>query len=177
MDKRWFRGSRRGESARRISKRRIIHPPQARVSGHRCRTDTQSRFCEKIIARSTLHNMSTAPAETQSPVGPRKRRWKRIVIRVALVLFVLWLGFVGFMWHTMRQPPEKFGAVMMHMPIPAVFLAAPFETMWLRARAGDLHPGDIAPEFNLQTLDKTSRVALSSLNARGPVVLVFGSYT
>ena len=49
--------------------------------------------------------------------------------------------------------------------------------MWLRARAGSLHPGDVAPEFNLLTLDKTSRVALSSLNARGPVVLVFGSYT
>jgi len=81
------------------------------------------------------------------------------------------------MWHTMKQPPEKFGAVMSHMPIPAVFLAAPFETMWVRARAGELHAGDVAPEFNLQTLDKTSRVALSSLNVHGPVVLVFGSYT
>ena len=81
------------------------------------------------------------------------------------------------MWHTMKQPPEQFAAVMSHMPVPAVFLAAPFETMWVRARAGELHPGDVAPEFNLQTLDKTARVALSSLNARGPVVLVFGSYT
>ena len=82
-----------------------------------------------------------------------------------------------FMWRTMKQPPEKFAIVMSHMPIPAVFLAAPFETMWVRARAGGLHSGDAAPEFNLQTLDKTSRVALSSLNAKGPVVLVFGSYT
>ena len=110
-------------------------------------------------------------------IPPRKRRWKPILLKIGAVLFVLWLGFVAFMWHTMRQPPEKFGAVMMHMPIPAVFLAAPFETMWLRARAGDLRPGDAAPDFNLQTLDKTSRVALSSLNAHGPVVLVFGSYT
>ncbi len=92
-------------------------------------------------------------------------------------MFVLWLGFAAFMWRAMRQPPEKFGAVMSHMPVPAVFLLAPFETMWVRARAGDLHPGDVAPEFNLPTLDKTSRVALSSLRARGPVVLVFGSYT
>jgi hypothetical protein len=100
-----------------------------------------------------------------------------MLLKTAAVIFVLWLGFVAFMWHTMKQPPEKFGAVMMHMPIPAVFFAAPFETMWLRARAGELHPGDVAPEFNLQTLDKTSRVALSSLNTHGPVVLVFGSYT
>jgi len=100
-----------------------------------------------------------------------------IVLRFALVVFVLWLGFVAFMWHTMKQSPEEFGRVMMHMPIPAVFLAAPFETMWVRARAGTLQPGDTAPDFNLQTLDKTSHVSLSSLVAKGPVVLVFGSYT
>ena len=121
----------------------------------------------------------SAPAipQTEAPKPSRTRRWKALVLRVGLVLFVLWLAFVGFMWHTMKQPPEKFGQVMMHMPVPAVFLAAPFETMWVRARAGDLKPGDMAPEFNLQTLDKTSYVALSSLLAKGPVVLVFGSYT
>jgi hypothetical protein len=129
------------------------------------------------MAVGSRPDMSTNPAPVQSPAPSRKRRWKPILLKTALVLFVLWLAFVAFMWHTMKQPPEKFGAVMMHMPIPAVFLAAPFETMWLRARAGELRPGDLAPEFNLQTLDKTSRVALSSLLAKGPVVLVFGSYT
>jgi hypothetical protein len=122
--------------------------------------------------------MSSVPvAQVPAPAPPKKGRWKTLLLKTALVLFILWLGFVAFMWRTMRQPPEKFAAVMSHMPVPAVFLAAPFETMWVRARAGDLRPGDLAPEFNLQTLDKTSRVALSSLNARGPVVLVFGSYT
>ena len=121
--------------------------------------------------------MATTPVPTKPAFSARMRRWKPIVLRVVVVLFVLWLGFVAFMWHTMRQSPERFGRVMMHMPIPAVFLAAPFETMWLRARAGELKPGDAAPEFNLQTLDKTSRIALSSLVAKGPVVLVFGSYT
>ncbi len=120
--------------------------------------------------------MSTAPT-SEFPKSKPKSRWKAVVLRLAVVVFVLWLGFVGFMWHTMRQPPEKFGAVMAHMPVPAVFLAAPFETMWVRARVGDLQIGERAPEFNLLTLDKSSRVALSSLNARGPVVLVFGSYT
>lgn len=100
-----------------------------------------------------------------------------MLFRTAVVIFVLWLGFVAFMWHTMKQPPDQFGAVMKHMPVPAVFLMAPFETMWLRARAGGLHPGDVAPDFNLATLDKTAHVSLSSLNAKGPVVLVFGSYT
>jgi hypothetical protein len=122
--------------------------------------------------------MSSVPlSKPSSPVPSRKRRWKPILLKVGLVLFILWLGFVAFMWRTMKQPPEKFATVMSHMPIPAVFLAAPFETMWTRARAGELRPGDVAPEFDLQTLDKTSRVALNSLSARGPVVLVFGSYT
>ena len=133
---------------------------------------------EKIAAVPRMPDMSTVPpTQIQAPVPAQKQRWKPILLRVGLVLFILWLGFVAFMWQTMKQPPEKFAAVMSHMPVPAVFLAAPFETMWVRARAGELRPGDVAPEFNLQTLDKTSRVALSSLNARGPVVLVFGSYT
>lgn len=122
--------------------------------------------------------MSSVPiSHPSASVLPKKGRWKPILLRGTLVLFILWLGFVVFMWRTMKQPPEKFATVMSHMPVPAVFLAAPFETMWVRARAGELHAGDVAPEFNLQTLDKTSRVALSSLNAKGPVVLVFGSYT
>jgi len=122
---------------------------------------------------------SPVTSQTQVTVSaaPGKRRWKAFLLPTAAVLFVLWLGFVGFMWRTMKQPPEQFGTVMMHMPVPAVFLAAPFETMWVRARAGNLTPGDPAPEFNLQTLDKTSYVSLSSLVAKGPVVLVFGSYT
>src|SRR5438876_7550104 len=110
--------------------------------------------------------MSTNPVQIQTSSPTKRRRWKPILLKAALVLFVLWLGFVAYMWHIMKQPPEQFGKAMMHMPIPAVFLTAPFETMWLRARAGALRPGDVAPEFNLQTLDKTSRVALSSLNAR-----------
>lgn len=108
---------------------------------------------------------------------PPKRSWKTILLRIITVLVIVWLGFVGVMWWAMHQSPETFGRVMSHMPVPAVFLVAPFETMWTSARAGVLHPGDTAPEFSLQTLDKTSRVALSSLLARGPVVLVFGSYT
>lgn len=141
--------------------------------------DTRDRLCEKITTRSSSElDMSTVPPAQVHALGPpKKRRWKPLLLRTAFVLFIFWLGFVAFMWRTMKLPPEKFGAVMSHMPIPAVFLAAPFETMWVRARAGQLHPGDVAPEFNLQTLDKTSRVVLSSLNAHGPVVLVFGSYT
>jgi peroxiredoxin len=53
----------------------------------------------------------------------------------------------------------------------------PFETLWSRARAGELHVGDEAPDFRLSTLDKTSQISLASFRGSKAVVLVFGSYT
>jgi hypothetical protein len=91
-------------------------------------------------------------------------------------MVALYVAFVGFIWWAMRQPPEKFGRVMMHMPGPA-YLIIPFETLWTRARAGTLSPGDAAPDFSLLKLDKSDRVQLSQMTAQQPVVLVFGSYT
>ena|SRR5271166_3519831 len=102
---------------------------------------------------------------------------KKSLSRISVVLLGLYIGFVSFVWWAMRQPPETFGRVMSRMPAPVVFLLAPFETMWTQARAGTLHPGDAAPDFTLEKLDKTERVQLASLAAKQPVVLVFGSYT
>jgi hypothetical protein len=90
-------------------------------------------------------------------------------------LLIAWLVFLAFINHAMHQSPEQFGRVMSHMPTPAYFVL-PFETLWTRARVGTVPVGGMAPEFDLATLDKTSRVKLSDLRGR-PVVLVFGSYT
>jgi hypothetical protein len=65
---------------------------------------------------------------------------------------------------------------MAKMPMPAYFVL-PFETMWSRARAGTVNPGDAAPDFELSTVDKSASVRLSSFRGSKPVVLVFGSYT
>jgi hypothetical protein len=118
--------------------------------------------------------MSAVPAI--SPVPVKRHRWKRITALAVGGVFVLWTAFVGFMWRAMHKPPEDFGRVMSHMPA-AVFLVAPFETMWTQARAGTLHVGDTAPDFSLGKLDKSGDVRLSELNAKQPVVLIFGSYT
>ena len=104
-----------------------------------------------------------------------KPAWLKIVLRTLAGLLVIWLAFVSFVTWAMYQPPETFARVMSHMPGPVVFLLAPFETLWMQARAGHLQPGDPAPNFNLLKLDKTDRVQLSSLHQ--PVVLIFGSYT
>lgn len=96
--------------------------------------------------------------------------------RIALVLAVVWLGFLGFVYAKMTSPPEQFGMFMSKLPMPFYFVL-PFETLWLRARAGALKVGDLAPDFELSTLDKSGKVRLSSFRGSKPVVLVFGSYT
>jgi hypothetical protein len=81
----------------------------------------------------------------------------------------------GLYW-AMRQPPDAFGGVMKHVPMP-MMLVLPFETLWNRARAGSVNVGDTAPDFRLPTLDHKSTVQLASFRGERPVVLVFGSYT
>jgi len=99
----------------------------------------------------------------------------RIAARVLLTLVIVYAALVAGLAITMRQPPDKFGAVMAKVP-PIAFLVLPFETLWMNARAGQLHVGDPAPDFTLKTVDGARQVALSSLRGQ-PVVLVFGSYT
>ncbi len=79
-----------------------------------------------------------------------------------------------YVW--MLKPPEQFASLMAKLPAPAM-MAFPFETLWTRARAGRLQPGDLAPDFSLETVDRKSRVRLSEFRGKQPVVLVFGSYT
>ena len=76
----------------------------------------------------------------------------------------------------MSRPPEVFGAIVAKIPM-ATLMVVPFQTMWKRARAGNLKPGDTAPDFTLPTLDHRDTVRLASFRGSRPVVLVFGSYT
>ena len=76
----------------------------------------------------------------------------------------------------MRQPPERFGAIMTHVPMVAMMIL-PFKPLWMSARAGQLAVGDPAPDFALPTTDHRRRVRLSEEWRQRPVVLIFGSYT
>ena len=44
-------------------------------------------------------------------------------------------------------------------------------------RQGNLHVGDLAPDFALKTKEGDRAVKLSTFRGKRPVVLVFGSYT
>jgi hypothetical protein len=102
---------------------------------------------------------------------------RKFLVPSLIVLLVAYVSYAAFIWRAMRQPPEAFARVMAKMPGLVVFLSLPFETLWTHARAGNLQIGDAAPDFSLMKLDKSETVQLSSLTARQPVVLVFGSYT
>jgi hypothetical protein len=99
------------------------------------------------------------------------------LIPAACVVAVLWVVGCFVIYSNMRKPPEQFGRFMTRIPAPVAFLAFPFESMWMRARAGTLKVGDAAPDFQLAKIDKSAEVRLSELNQTKPVVLVFGSYT
>jgi hypothetical protein len=107
-------------------------------------------------------------------MSPSTKQWLTRGLIVAVVLYAVFASYI--VW-AMHQPPETFGRVMSRMPAAVVFLSLPFETLWIHARAGELRPGDVAPDFKLLKLDKSDSVQLSTLTARQPVVLVFGSYT
>lgn len=96
------------------------------------------------------------------------------------VAFAGLLGLYGIatagLYIAMRQPPERFGAIMSHVPGIA-FLVLPFEPLWMSARAGMLKAGDPAPDFDLATVDHSRKVKLSDECRVKPVVLIFGSYT
>ena len=100
-----------------------------------------------------------------------------ILLRIVGVGVAVYLAAAaGIVW-AMLQPPERFGQVMKHLPMPVVWGAFPAPRMWSWARSGTLHEGDEAPDFTLSTFDHSSRVTLSSHRGDRPVVLVFGSYT
>jgi hypothetical protein len=102
----------------------------------------------------------------------------RRIVATLCVIAGLWLIACVGIYGVMRRPPERFAGVMAKIPGPVAFIVLPFESLWLRARAGTLNVGDRAPDFTLTKLDKSAQVQLSALTAQGrPVVLVFGSYT
>lgn len=82
----------------------------------------------------------------------------------------------GALYLAMRQPPERFGAIMSRFPMSAMSVL-PFEQLWMSARRGALRVGDVAPDFALPTVDRSRVVKLSEELRERPVVLVFGSYT
>jgi len=104
------------------------------------------------------------------------RRILRILLRVVVILLSAEVLLCAGLYWAMSQPPDVFGRIIARTPFP-LMMVLPFEPLWMRARAGSVKPGDMAPDFRLPTLDRKETVLLSSYRGSRPVVLVFGSYT
>ena len=99
------------------------------------------------------------------------------IVGVAAIICVLLYGVsTAALYWAMRQPPERFGAIMRHAPALAMVIL-PSQPLWLHARAGLLEPGGAAPDFTLPVLDRSRIVHISDEYRSKPVVLIFGSYT
>lgn len=106
----------------------------------------------------------------------RFKRWTKMGLKIGAGILAVWLLLSAALYVVMCQPPIKFNHVMARTPMVAFFVL-PFETLWLQARRGTLREGELAPDFNLKTADRTAEVRLSSLRGQKPVVLIFGSHT
>jgi hypothetical protein len=100
----------------------------------------------------------------------------KVVGWLVVACVVVYGAAVAVVYTAMRQPPERFGAFMSHVPPPAM-IVLPFRPLWMSARAGALQPGDAAPDFSLPLLHGDRKVTLSEEYRKKPVVLIFGSYT
>jgi hypothetical protein len=95
----------------------------------------------------------------------------------------LWIAALAYgavcavVWFGMGRPPEQFAHAAQWAPTRAMFALMPLETLWKSARAGNLRPGDPAPDFELPAVAQPERVRLSSHRGVRPVLLVFGSYS
>jgi hypothetical protein len=105
-----------------------------------------------------------------------RRLASTIVVAVIGVVAIGWGATSIALYAAMRQTPERFGAIMSHVP-PIAMAVLPFRPLWMSARAGDLAVGDLAPDFALPLLHGDRIVKLSDEIREKPVVLVFGSYT
>jgi thiol-disulfide isomerase/thioredoxin len=104
------------------------------------------------------------------------RRWARMIVGAVIAVVLLYGAALGVLFVLMGRSNTVAGKTLAAVPGPA-FMILPLESLWTRARRGALEVGQTAPDFDLPTLDGTSRVRLSSLRGVKPVVLIFGSYT
>ena len=106
--------------------------------------------------------------------GAKKKRIWNWVASIAAVCFAGWLGLVGYVGCHAPATGGLRPCSMAKMPMPAYFVL-PFETLWMRARHGQLNVGDAAPDLVVKELEDHRPTDLATLWADRPVVLVFGA--
>lgn len=99
-----------------------------------------------------------------------------ILLGLTVGVAVAYVTAVAGILVLLRQPPARMARISARLPI-LFYRVVPFKTLLSITRGGALNIGDAAPDFDLETVDRLSRVRLSSFRGQKPVVLIFGSYT
>ena len=107
---------------------------------------------------------------------PLWRTALRILAAGLVAAALSWTVATAALYAAMRQTPDRFGAIMAHVPTFAMMVLT-FRPLWMSSRAGHLALGDPAPDFALPMLHGGRVVKLSEEIRQKPVVLIFGSYT
>jgi hypothetical protein len=100
----------------------------------------------------------------------------KTILKTVVVFVLIYCLLTGVFYFVMTRPPDQFAMTMRHVPWMAM-LVFPFRPMWMEARKGTVAVGDLAPDFNLQSVDGATHYQLSTSRGQRPVVLLFGSYT
>ena len=101
---------------------------------------------------------------------------KRKIAKIAIAVVLVYGVATAAMYGVMLLGPEPFANTMKHLPWQTMIIL-PFKPLWMSARAGHVSAGDLAPDFDLKSVDGNSAYHLGAMRGTRPVVLVFGSYT
>jgi hypothetical protein len=102
---------------------------------------------------------------------------------ILLGVVTAYAGVLAGLYVMISLPPGRFANLIARIPSsetpagPLFEYVLPLEPIFKTARAGKLHVGDEAPDFNLKLVHGEERVHLGSFRQQRPVVLIFGSYT
>ena len=103
--------------------------------------------------------------------------------KILVAILVCYAGVLGALYAVISLPPGRMANIIARIPAsetptsPVFEWLLPLEPIFKTARAGKLHQGDPAPDFNLKLVHGDERVRLASFRGQKPVVLIFGSYT
>ena len=106
----------------------------------------------------------------------RAKIWRKRLGFGVVAFLIVHVTLSALLFMSMRQTPMRFAGLMSKLPTVSM-MVLPFESLGNVARAGDLKIGDLAPDFQLRSYQKSSWVQLSGFRGDRPVVLIFGSYT
>src|SRR5438874_1808003 len=95
--------------------------------------------CQGSYTNASWLTCKRLPGNSARIIMSRMRMLKRL-LGVLAVVTIFYGACAAGLYLAMMQPPERFGAIMSKVPMPAMMIL-PFRPLWMSARGGTLHEG------------------------------------